>query len=116
MQTIKTFPKTQAGMIEARAFYATCKGDASLTVGTKDDVITVTYTEEESKEGAKKFAGRKIHLFANHGVVCQRSKVGAGLRGEFIAYETEEFKNIPQKQRCTKCNTSKLFAFLTKNK
>lgn len=114
MQTTKTFPKTQSGMQEARAFYATCEGEASLTVGAKDETISVTYTQEQQE--VKKFTGRKIHLFANNGVVCQRSKVGAGLRGEFIAYETEEFKNVPQEQRCTKCSTSKLFAFLTKNK
>lgn len=48
MATIKTFPKTQSGMAEARAFYAACQGDASLTVGTKDDVITVTYTTKQN--------------------------------------------------------------------
>lgn len=112
MTITKTFPKTQDGFKAAQAFYASCTGEASLTVGSKDEAITVIYEQEQVNN--TKFKGRKIHLFENHGVVCQRSKVGAGLRGEFIAYENEEFKNVPSEQRCSKCNASKLFKFLNK--
>ena len=56
----------------------------------------------------------KAHLnhTDNGGPTCQRGRVGGQLRGEHFTYKYSEFSALPVEQRCARCNSGKLFAFL----
>jgi len=46
------------------------------------------------------------------GPTCQRGKIGGSLRGEHFTSKYSEFSALPVERRCSRCNNSKLFAFL----
>lgn len=55
---------------------------------------------------------RKIHLqhTVHRGPTCQTGRTGGALRGEHLTVVFTEFAQSPD--RCTRCQASKLFAFL----
>lgn len=57
---------------------------------------------------------RKEHLSHtdNSGPTCQRGRFGGSLRGEHFTLNYSEFSAMPIDRRCSRCNNSKLFAFL----
>ena len=57
---------------------------------------------------------RKNHLqhTVHGGPACQRGRTGGSLRGEHFTYTHTEFVATPAEQRCARCASSKLFAFL----
>jgi hypothetical protein len=57
---------------------------------------------------------RKDHLkhTTDSGPTCQRGRIGGSLRGEHLTVSYSEFSALPVEQRCARCNSSKLFAFL----
>lgn len=57
---------------------------------------------------------RKEHLkhTVHGGPTCQSGRVGGQLRGEHLSCKYSEFSALPLEQRCVRCNSSKLFAFL----
>lgn len=56
----------------------------------------------------------KIHLqhTTHSGPTCQTGRAGASLRGEHITLPFAEFIERPEQLRCSRCEASKLFAFL----
>ena len=57
---------------------------------------------------------RKVHLehTVHSGPSCQTGRVGASLRGEHITVNFDEFTLSSDALRCSRCESSKLFAFL----
>lgn len=57
---------------------------------------------------------RKTHLkhTVNGGPTCQRGRTGGALRGEHITEKFDEFIREWADLRCSRCENSKLFAFL----
>lgn len=59
-------------------------------------------------------AYRKDHLqhTVSGGPTCQRGRSGGSLRGEHLTSPFEEFVALAPELRCSRCASSKLFAFL----
>jgi hypothetical protein len=57
---------------------------------------------------------RKDHLThtVRGGPTCQSGRSGGSLRGEHLTVPAAEFLALAPEQRCTRCTSSKLFAFL----
>jgi hypothetical protein len=57
---------------------------------------------------------RKEHLQHTNGggPTCQNGRAGGAIRGEHFTSKYSEFSALPLERRCTRCNSSKLFAFL----
>ena len=57
---------------------------------------------------------RKFHLqhTVHFGPTCKSGRSGAALGGEHLTGKFAEFMNEPVQFRCTRCTSSKLFAFL----
>ena len=59
---------------------------------------------------------RKYHLrhTSHGGPTCQTGRAGAALRGEHITVKYAEFSACRAELQCSRCASSKLFAFLTR--
>jgi hypothetical protein len=57
---------------------------------------------------------RKDHLqhTVHYGPTCKSGRSGGSLRGEHFTVPAAEFLALPSEQRCERCASSKLFAFL----
>lgn len=57
---------------------------------------------------------RKDHLqhTVKFGPTCKGGRFGGGLSGEHITVPASEFLTLAPEQRCDRCASSKLFAFL----
>ncbi len=69
-------------------------------------------TRHQPRQKVHKMLKNHLQHTVNNGATCQRGRAGASLRGEHLTYKYSDFVATPVEHRCTRCNNSKLFAFL----